>query len=245
METLILSGLEHTAYAEVTCRSFAGLCACLSAGLDVDSPGRQFKAMVNEDALLLLQEGPRVLVAICDGHRGPAAHLLVHELAKRCRAVPQRLSGISLLLFEPFGSPGEEGSGTTMVCACLDQNTGDVFGLSWGDSTVMTCGPAGPKLRNEWNDVFLHPTHPIPVELGRPFQFQLQPGEGLMLFTDGVNECCYRDPHRSVSFGDIQEAFAPDAVQWAKSVTNMALKGVRGNPGGEDNIALVSWVRGE
>ena len=78
---------------------------------------------------------------------------------------------------------------------------------------------------------------------GLPFWFETQPGELMLAFTDGVNECHYRQPATSVSFDDIADTAAYHSYEPLPSVeaiAQLALEGVRGNPGGEDNLAIIA-----
>ena len=78
-----------------------------------------------------------------------------------------------------------------------------------------------------------------------PFQFQLEPEEEiLLLYTDGVNECCYRDPHRSVQLQHLEalyEAHAPDPAALVEALMQLALAGVDGHAGGQDNIVIIGF----
>lgn len=246
MERVVLSGIEHPEYDVVASRTVSGIVACLCAGRDVQSSSLVHKRHPNEDSILICAHDGRALLALADGHHGDGGDRLIRFLAERCQAIPPRLSGISLLLLEPFSAGSEELSGTTLLVACLDTNTGEVFGFSFGDSTILSVGPDGCKVHNQLNDVYLYGERPIPLENARPFSFKLAQGEGMMLFTDGVNECCYRDPSRSVKLHHVESAFASaggDANVWAQAVTQLALDGVDGHPGGEDNVAVLAYIR--
>ncbi len=58
-----------------------------------------------------------------------------------------------------------------------------------------------------------------------------------------MNECHYREPATSVRPDDIADTAAYvsfDPLETVRAVGELALAGVRGNPGGQDNIALIA-----
>ena len=64
-----------------------------------------------------------------------------------------------------------------------------------------------------------------------------------MAFTDGVDGCHYRRPETSVQPEDIHEialATNMDPLETVNEVITLALKGVDGSPGGQDNIAMIA-----
>ena len=74
------------------------------------------------------------------------------------------------------------------------------------------------------------------------FAFEAAPGELVLAFTDGINECHYRYPETSVSPQHLQSLLAEigaEPERYARRLVEMALAGVGGHPGGQDNIALV------
>ena len=219
---------------------------CISAGRDPDSPSFAYKGSKespNEDGLVILKEGDLWFLAVADGHLGHhSSHALLDGLAELPQ-IPSRLGPLSLALSAGEWVDDTDG-GTTLLVACCDQKSGSVFGISFGDSSLVTLGPAGARVRNQLNDTYIRGGGPIEVEAGRPFQFQLAPGELLLLYTDGVNECCYRDPFRSVKLQHLEqlhEKFPGDSAQLTRGLMELALQGVDGNPGGQDNIVIVAW----
>ena len=224
-----------------------GVQGCISAGSDPDSPSFAYKGdkglCPNEDGLVILKDGDLWLLAVADGHLGHySSHALLDGLSQLTK-VPARLGPLSLVL-----SSGEwiddTAGGTTLLVACCDRSTGAVFGLSFGDSSLVTLGPSGAQVRNQPNESYLRGGGPIEVEDGRPFQFQLSPGEIMLLYTDGVNECCYRDPFRSIKLQHLDSMYTEheqDPARLTGALMELALAGVDGNPGGQDNIVIVSF----
>ena len=219
---------------------------CISAGSDTNSPSFAYKGhkdCPNEDGLVVLKDGDKWLLAVADGHLGhESSHALLDGLAKLAK-VPVRLGPLSLALSAGDWLEDTAG-GTTLLIACCDNASGSVFGISFGDSSLVTLGPAGARVQNQPNETYLRGGEPISVEHGIPFQFQLSAGELLLLFTDGVNECCYRDPYRSVKLSHLEELYAKyssDPAKLTEELMHLALKGVDGNPGGQDNVVIVAF----
>ena len=78
---------------------------------------------------------------------------------------------------------------------------------------------------------------------GAPFQFLTKPDQLLLVFTDGVDECHYRSPETSVTgehIADIVRRVDDEPLRAANDITSLALAGVDGNPGGQDNIAIIA-----
>lgn len=239
-------GRDYPELGQVAHKKLGPVVGCISAGSDPDSPSFAYKGdkglCPNEDGLVALRQDQRCMLVVADGHLGHySSHALLDGLAS-LSAVPSRLGPLSLAL-----SSGEwieeTAGGTTLLVACVEEKTGSVFGLSFGDSSLITLGPGGARVRNELNDVYLRGGGPIEVETGRPFQFQLEPGEFLLLYTDGVNECCYRDPYRSVKLQHLDQLYqqSTDPVELTLALMDLALAGVDGNPGGQDNIVILGY----
>lgn len=240
-------GRDYPDLGAVVQKTLGPVTGCISAGSDPNSPSFAYKGdkvlSPNEDGLVALRQDHRCMLVVADGHLGHySSHALLDGLAALPK-VPPRLGPLSLIL-----SSGEwideTAGGTTLLLACVDEKSGAVFGLSFGDSSLVTLGPAGARVRNDLNDVYLRGGGPIEVESGRPFQFQLEPGELLLLYTDGVNECCYRDPYRSVNLSHLDQLYQEhgnDAASLTRALMELALAGVDGYPGGQDNIVILSY----
>ena len=240
-------GRDYPDLGVFSLQALDGVQGCISAGSDSNSPSFAYKGdkglCPNEDGLVILKEGELWLLAVADGHLGhESSHALLDGLSKLSK-VPPRLGPLSLAL-----SSGdwidETAGGSTLLVACCDESTGSVFGLSFGDSSLVTLGANGAQVRNQPNDSYLRGGGPIEVELGLPFQFQLSPGETMLLYTDGVNECCYRDPFRSIKLqhlDQVHEENREDPAGLTQALMKLALDGVDGNPGGQDNIVIVAF----
>lgn len=242
----MMLGQQHAVLGEISQGKLGPLAACISVGSDAQSPSLAFKgdkAHPNEDGLLALRDGPRWLLAVADGHLGhQASHFLLEDLAARCKVIPSRLGQLSVLL-SGLEWPSQIGGGTTLLLACLDETTRRVAGFSFGDSSLLAVSSRGVRLGNRHDDNFIRPPLGIAVENGSPFELQLDPSEMLLLFTDGINECCYRDPARSIQFQHIEKLWgeAPGNVELAQKLTKLALEGVDGYPGGQDNVAVLAY----
>lgn len=246
LSQVLLSGQEHVHLGAVAWEGLDGVHVGLSAGQSPAAEAAAQKLYANEEAVALLGDGQRVLVALCDGHQGSAGHVLAREILSRAQGeLPNSLSQLSRLLLEPFAGC-EPGSGTTLLLVCIELASGRVFGLSFGDSSALVLTSRGCTVLNRHSDNYLHPHQPTRFELASTFSYLLGPGEGLLLYSDGLNECCYGQPSRSLQLRHLWECFwnaDQQAQGWASAVAAQALAGVDGHPGGQDNLSLVAWVR--
>lgn len=236
-----LLGSQYSQHGQLHLIEEGPLALALGAGFPFEGSAAS-KRLPNEDALLVCRDQDRALLAVADGHHGAAAHHLIVQLNQRCQTIPGRLSGISRMLLEPFSAPPE--SGTTLLLAVIEFASRRVFGFSFGDCLLLGLSPQGVAARNAMNQLYLHGGVPIPLEEAEPFDFEVPVGGGLLLCSDGVHECCYRDPHRSIQSWHILEALQASGSQarpWVEQVCQMALEGVDGHPGGQDNLAVIGW----
>ena len=242
IEKLLLLGRDHGEFGKTHLSSLYEVEAAISAGASPQSPSMVHKGdkdWPNEDALLVLKEGTRWLLAVADGHHGASAsHLLLQGIAASCEFIPQRLSQLSLML-ATFDWDDLGDAGTTLLLACVDTQTRQVFGLSFGDSTLAEWTPGRLDVKNRHNDVFLRQGSPVPVESAEAFDFKWAQDTVLLAYSDGVNECCYREPLRSVQGRHLMDL----GDHPAQHVAEVALHGVDGNPGGQDNIVVVALSR--
>lgn len=248
---LLMVGRDHGEYGELASAEIgASTAAAISVGSDEDTPARRFKHdpdVMNEDALCALEGEGWAGFAVADAHYGPeASHLLIERLdAIWSRIRPTDIEHLGQMIeFLRNGDPQQTPSETTLLVVAYDRNARRGFGISFGDSTFMIVGPQRPpRIVNAPDDRYVDAKHLGSLRDGAPFWFDAEPGELLLTFTDGVNECHYRQPATSVRPDDIADAvafasFEPHAS--ARAIVELALAGVRGNPGGQDNVAVIA-----
>jgi hypothetical protein len=252
VETALLLGEEHTAYGELGFRALgAGRTACaISPGLRPTAASSVAKFDPNEDALLAMDAGDRVLLAVADAHHGRlSSHDLLRSLAERLSPDLPNLHALTEALAAQVetGDPGSL-SETTLAVVVYDRRARRGFGLSFGDSSVLLVGGGEePRRLAEKRHVFVTPLRPqsLARERAMPFRFLGRSGGLLVAFTDGVDECCYRQPERSIRRAHLDRLFGThgaDAEAYARALGRLALEGVDGHPGGEDNLALAVAV---
>lgn len=217
----------------------------LSAGKDPLSPALAFKGdpgIGNEDGLLLMQAEDMWLLAVADGHFGhQSSHALLRGLAGLTR-IPRRLGELALALSAGDWLADTVG-GAALLVACCQRIEGKVFGLSFGDCSLVVVGPEGASLVNQPESRYLGGGFPINIDLAIPFAVQLKAKEFLLAYTDGINECCYRQPVNSVNLQDVQRLYGQykqEPQEFTQQLMHLALQGVRGHAGGQDNIALIT-----
>lgn len=254
-----LYGLDHTTYGAVHLVD-AGprIALALSVGAEADSPAHRFKAdpaHPNEDALVALDDGERCLLAVADSHFGHhASHLIIAGLARLADIPPDpmalaaALDGIDDAInaasdVAPDGIDDDH-SASTLCVAVFHRPSQRGFGLSIGDSTFAVVGPERlPVARNRHSRAYVHPGRDRRISRrAEAFRFTATPGDLLLAFTDGIDECHYRRPETSLRPEHLQAIFAEvgsDPARYARRLVQRALTGVEGNPGGQDNIALV------
>ncbi len=224
---------------------FAGVACALSVGAQASTPAARFKGdarFPNEDCLLVGQEGSRLLLAVADGHLG---HQVSHEALTRVAdwgSLPRSRGELALLCLgltePPLPTPG----GTSLLVGVLDQASGKGFALSWGDSSLVVLGPEQVVRWWRGNESFLRGTEPCDPSLAETIDFELGPDNLLLLFTDGINECHYRSPLTSIAepeLAQIRQRTGPAPLELCRALGQQALQGVRGFPGGEDNLGLI------
>jgi hypothetical protein len=251
---IVLLGRDHDDYgAFVLVRLAENTTACaISVGSDPESPslaGKGDPLVPNEDALFAAAESSLSLMAVADAHFGwQSSHELIEGLAAASDELP-RLPGeleerVATLppRYPPVGS-------STLLVAVHDRSTGSGFGLSFGDSSLVLVGPDGARRLNVKSDAFVSAHHPTTLQAseGYAFRFLTRPGELLLAFTDGVDECHYRSPGTSIRTRHLAGLFGEvgaDPETYARRLVELALRGVEGRPGGQDNVALVVSATG-
>lgn len=243
-------GQDQAVYGQIgECAQAHGRSAAfLSAGSSADTPALAAKGdpnQPNEDALLVADHGERTFLAVADAHGGiQASHELVDSLAANADQFLARPSEIESLVARLARDEAPDGSATTLVSAVYDREAGRGFGLSFGDSSLVLVGETGARRLNPRNPEYLNLRVPASILPGRGhlFSFFGAPGHLLLAFTDGVDECHYRSPSTSVRekhLVDLFEEYGADPGRYGRALARLALTGVGGRPGGQDNIALV------
>ncbi|MBU0553872.1 SpoIIE family protein phosphatase [Myxococcota bacterium] len=217
----------------------------ISPGADPLSPARRYKRAPNEDALLYRREGRRALLVIADAHFGlGASHQLIARWHQR-PGIPATPEALALALAElPELGLAHDGSESTLLVVVYDFEARAGFGQSFGDSSLFIVrGPRLAQRVSPQNGVFLDPSDPARFDEGQPFEFTTRPDQLLLAFTDGIDECCYRAPSRSIGPRHLTALYAqhgPAPQIYARALLRLALNGVEGHPGGQDNIALIA-----
>ena len=246
MKCLLGLGQNEIRYGQYLCEEVdPGVVGLLSVGSDPASPSAQFKGNLefpNEDAFLILADESTLLMAVADSHFGhTASHEVLRRLAQRCARIPRSRGEVALMLLGITEPPWDNPSATTLLVAILDRRKREGFCYHWGDSSLIIVSEGGVRPVSRPSDVFVHAGFPPNVENALS-SFALGEKEVLVAFTDGINECHYRCPETSVTPPHLLQVFRSspdDPKQFACSLMGLALAGVEGNPGGQDNIALV------
>lgn len=248
---LVVLGRDHGNWGAVASTEVGSLGgAAISVGSDPDSPSGQFKYdpdVSNEDAGCLHSAIDWTGLAVADAHYGPeSSHLMIERLHTMWGKIrPTDLNHLAQMIeFLRQGEPAVTESETTLLTVVYDRVARTGFGISFGDSTFAIAGPnrsATPI--NQHDHRFVSTAHRESLRHGFAFEFKAVSGELLLAFTDGVDGCHYRSPKTSVLAADIDRVasscnYKPHDT--ARAVTELALEGVRGNPGGEDNVVVLA-----
>ncbi len=242
MESLLLLGRDFPQKDKVHLAEFAGVTAAISAGASVESPGSSSKIDANEDGLLVLSQGDLTLLAVTDSHFGAeCGHELLRRIQGRCRSIPSTFGGLSMLLVGLTDPPQGSTSGATLSVCVLDATGGRGFGLTFGDSDVFAIEAKGARRLSFPNQVYLHLDRPLPMEMAGRFEFDLGE-ERLLMCSDGITECHYRSPETSIGCSHFAalHAEARSDLEFTAQLAHLALKGVDGNPGGQDNLVILT-----
>lgn len=245
-------GKDHGQYGEVHLADCGEKSAvAISVGSDQQSPSKKYKGdkdNLNEDALFIYDNGDHVVLAVADAHFGwSSSHDLI-QLVKQSinESLPSNAEELAerVSLFQSSGSDFPN-SDTTLVIAVHNRKTYLGFGVSFGDSTIALVGPkqSGAAV-NPHNTRYVSPERPSTLESRRAmlFSFQTKPGDLILAFTDGIDECNYRHAELSIQPKHLQQLYSEIGAQprkYATALINWALRGVDGHPGGQDNIALI------
>ncbi len=244
----LLLGRDHETYGAHHVLPVSATTACaISAGGDEAFAEELAKTHVNEDAVLVVETERHTLLCVADAHFGREAseHVLV-ALRAALTTIPENAQQLAAIFDELARTRWKVkySSETTLAICIYDRLFRQAFGLSFGDSTVTRVTAGRPAARaNERTNAFVSLARPRSVRPrgARHFAFSPGPDELIVVFTDGVDECCYREPERGVSPVHLGHALTPvldDPRAAADTLTRLALAGVDGHPGGQDNIAV-------
>lgn len=247
---LLLLGEDYGTYGAVgVTRVGSHASAAISVGGDPNSPSHQFKAdpnTPNEDALCVMEAGTWSAYAVADAHYGPeSSHQLIsrlHQMLNKIRPTdPDHLG--QMVEFLRQGDPASTESETTLLISVYDRVQRKGFGVSFGDSSFAVAGVGKTaEAANHKDSRYVSTRGRSTLRGGSWFSFTANPGDMMLCFTDGVDECHYRSPQTSIQPRHLDTAVAEangDTLDAANGIISMALSGVDGHPGGQDNIALV------
>lgn len=225
-----------------------GRTACVSCPGSARTPFKPPGEVHNEDALLVVDDGVQTLLAVADAHYGErASHELMARLAQRVAGMP----ATPMEMLELLRSLGDEHesdgyrSETTLLIALLNRESCTGFGVSMGDSSLSVLGlDQASRTVNRKTTNYARACVPSSLDPRRAteFSFEVRPGELVLAYTDGVDECHYRSPGTSIGLRQMETLHirsGGEPEKFATQLTQLALNGVAGNPGGQDNIALI------
>jgi hypothetical protein len=252
---ILLLGAEEARYGEFSMLPAepARTHVALSVGGAPLSASRLAKGRAdipNEDAALALDEGQKTLLAVADSHFGhTASHFLLERLREILgagRTLPADPASLVELLASCLGGDRPDGdeSESTLLVAVVDRQRGRGLGVAFGDSSLFVVSLEDPPRRvSPQNRAYVSPFDAGSFAPGRGslFEFAFRPGDLVVAFTDGVDECHYRSPDTSVGPRHLHGLYirtCGEADLFADALVRLALQGVDGSPGGEDNIAL-------
>lgn len=213
--------------------------------------------VLNEDCAFAFDDGRRVIHAIADGHHGhEASHRTVELLAamvegsKGLITPEEALAQLHALWLEAGGEAEAEGDGSrcTLAILSIDRGEGVLEGVCLGDSGVFVGNmEAGVRRVVPPNTFYMAPwdrgSHGIPPSTH--FKVPVRSGDWVLTCSDGIHECRYETPDESIGAEELESLMiragrSPEAL--VESAVMLALAGVRGHQGGEDNLALVASI---
>ena len=231
-----------------------GATACgLSAGGDAMVERKGPSLVINEDCVLALDDGRRAIHAVADGHEGhEASHatveLLGHVLGAAGPSItPEEVLGRLHPLAVERGFR-DDGSRCTLSLVMLDRDEGTLEGFCLGDSAVFLGNAESGVRRVVAPNTFYMAPWDL-GSLGMPpsahFRIPVRPGDWIVTCSDGVHECRYETPDQSIGADDLETLMiranrSPEHL--VDAVVRVALEGVRGHGGGEDNIGVVASI---
>jgi serine/threonine protein phosphatase PrpC len=252
-ERLLLLGLDHTDYGRV--HSAPQAAGRTAAAISVGGPYVEIRKgdldVPNEDGALAIDDGDRTLLVVADGHHG---HWASHGLLEALAEIPVPTDLMALLatiqrLAQPLPTdrtslpPGLLDARSTLLAAVVDRRHHRTFGASYGDSSIFgVANDRFPERFNRKSEHYVSPWSPgsLDPRHAREFSFAVAPGDLVVVCTDGIDECHYGQPSTSVGPEHFARVFteAQQPHAFARKLAELALLGVDGHPGGQDNLAL-------
>lgn len=235
--------------------SGASATACgLSAGSDGVLTRKGPSLVLNEDCVLAVDDGRRVIQAVADGHHGhEASHLTVELLAAIVEESGPHISPEEALAqlhprWLEAETGGEDGSRCTLALLSIDRSEGVMEGVCLGDSGIFLGNmESGVRRVVPSNTFYTAPwdpgSHGIPPSAF--FRVPVKSGDWVVTCSDGVHECRYETPEESIGMEELESLMigagrSPEV--FVEAAVRLALAGVRGHPGGEDNIGVVASI---
>ncbi len=254
METRLVLGRDHVRYGEVASFALGARLGCaISVGADPESPSLEFKGdpenLPNEDAVLVASEGARVLLAVADGHHGTeASHGLLAALQASLHdaGVPADLDAlfdrVSSLPLPIATSDADPGPGAALSVLVADAAAGLGAFTTLGDTSLVRVHQGREQALGRKTRRYASLADPESLRPSRAVAgtFPVEEGDLLLAFTDGLDECHYGRPRTSVQARHRASLLtaAPTPAALADALAHLALAGVDGHPGGQDNVAV-------
>lgn len=252
-ECCLLLGERSKKYGEIECCHIDRSIACaISVGSDAASPSLVHKGnkdSPNEDAIFACAHEGRIILAVADSHFGQwASHAIITGLFES-KAKLMSFESIYRVFHSICDTKHDhtERSETTLALVSIDTATGQGIGVSFGDSSVLLINSAGALRQNIKNNHYVSPNRALSLDatFASELKFVVNKGDILMLFTDGIDECHYGCPETSVQDNHIHELYRKhphDVARFVSALATLALSGVNGNPGGQDNVAVAATL---
>ncbi|MEC7986166.1 MAG: hypothetical protein VX278_13460, partial [Myxococcota bacterium] len=199
-------GKDHIQYGIYSSKIIEGntSLAAMSVGADRKSPSLRYKGdkrMPNEDALLLYDDHRFVLHAIADAHFGhSSSHQLIQGLASSLpNTLPSNIDELKRFLRSIRHPPMSCASRTTLMISIFDRKRMEGFGISIGDSSQFLVSQMVRRL-NPHTHRYISPRQlsSLDVHEDETFVFEGNPDSLLVSCSDGVDECHYRAPEKSI-----------------------------------------------
>ncbi len=250
---ILLLGQNFGQYGAVSSTRVGSQAAVgITVGSDEDSPSNQYKYnpdVMNEDTLCMIAAPDWIGMAVADAHYGEeSSHMLLGRLhdiwAKVKPRDPAHLQ--EMMEFLRQGEPARTESETTLLVSIYDRDARTGFGINYGDSSFAIGGPSRvPVHLNQREHKFVSAADPGSFREGTHFSFSAEPGEMLLAYTDGIDGCHYGFSETSIQPEHIHQIMTEssfDPLDTINAILSLALTGVDGNPGGQDNIAVAAAI---